>query len=102
MRLYAPERTTLDLDVLIAADTAERFYEELRQAGSRHMGLLTIPGSHWLLPDGVPLDVLEADEPWVRVALADPAIAPDGLPVIRLPYLILMKLRSGGVQTQVT
>ena len=37
-RLYAPERTTLDLDVLIAADTAECFYEELRQAGSRCMG----------------------------------------------------------------
>ena len=27
-------------------------------------------------------------------ALTNPAIAPDGLPVIRLPYLILLKLRS--------
>ena len=65
-RLYAPERTTLDLDVLVAADTAEQFYEELRQAGSLKLGLLTIPGSHWRLPDGTPLDVLESDEPWVR------------------------------------
>ncbi len=93
-RLYAPERTTLDLDVLVAADTAEHFYGELQQAGSLKLGPLTIPGSHWRLPDGTALDVLESDEPWVHEALTDPAIAPDGLPVIRLPYLILLKLRS--------
>ncbi len=94
-RLYAPERMTDDLDVLIAAASAPDFYGELTQAGAKRIGPLSIPGSSWRLPNGTLLDVLESVAPWVREALADPAIAPDGLPVIRLPYLILLKLSAG-------
>jgi len=96
-RLYAPERMTEDLDVLIAAEDAGRFYAELQQGGGQRQGRLTIPGSHWRLPDGSLLDVLESEEPWVREALTNPAFAPDGLPVISLPYLILLKMRSGRI-----
>jgi hypothetical protein len=94
-RLYAPERMTDDLDVLISVDDAPLFYEELTQAGASHIGPLAIPGNSWRLPNGTLLDVLESDAPWTQDAFSDPAVAPDGLPVIRLPYLILLKMAAG-------
>jgi len=93
-RLYAPERMTDDLDVLVAADAADVLYQELARGGAVQKGLLAIGGSHWLLPDGTPLDVLEEDGAWVGEAMAAPALGPDGLPVIALPYLVLMKMRA--------
>jgi len=93
-RLYAPERMTDDLDVLVAAASAEAFYRELARGGATKGGLLAIGGSHWRLPDGTPLDVLEEDAAWVAEAMAAPAAGPDGLPVIALPYLVLLKMRS--------
>lgn len=85
-RLYAPERMTDDLDVLVAADEAEAFYQELARGGAVEAGRPAIGGSHWLLPDGTPLDVLEEDAAWVAEAIAAPSPGPDGLPVIALPY----------------
>jgi len=93
-RLYAPERMTDDLDVLVAADQAEAFYLELVRGGAVNGGRLAIGGSHWLLPDGTPLDVLEENAAWVAEAMAAPAPGPDGLPVIALPYLVLLKMRA--------
>jgi len=82
-RLYAPERITDDLDVLIAVDRAEAFYQELERGGVAKV-----------LPDGMPLDVLEEDAAWVAEAMAAPQAGPDGLPVIALPYLVLLKMRA--------
>lgn len=93
-RLYAPERMTDDLDVLVAAADAETLYEELARGGAVKAGQLAIGGSHWLLPDGTPLDVLEEDAAWVAEAMAAPAPGPDGSPVIALPYLVLLKMRA--------
>ena len=93
-RLYSPERMTDDLDVLILTETAEEFGEALTRGGCQKMGRLAVGGSHWRLPDGVTLDVLESEEEWARAAIAHPRHAPDGLPVITLPYLILMKMRA--------
>ncbi len=93
-RLYAPERMTDDLDVLIEAQSAAEFYAELRQGGCREVGVLAVGGTHWQLPDGMALDVLEGHDAWVAKALSHPAIGPDGLPVIAMPYLILMKMRA--------
>ena len=93
-RLYAPERMTDDLDVLVAAADAETLYEELTHGGAVNGGRLAIGGSHWLLPDGTPLDVLEEDAAWVVEAMAAPSPGPDGLPVIALPYLVLLKMRA--------
>ena len=83
-RLYAPERMTDDLDVLVAADEAEVFYQELARGGVVNR----------LLPDGTPLDVLEENAAWVVEAMAAPSLGPDGLPVIALPYLVLLKMRA--------
>jgi len=97
-RLYMPERMTLDLDILVIAQDAKSLYSELEKGGSRKIGELAIPGSQWELPDRTSLDVLESNADWVREAIATPNIAPNGLPIIALPYLVLMKLRSARTQ----
>jgi len=56
---------------------------------------LEIEGNSWRLPDGSDLDVLRSAQPWVEEALAQPNRDAAGLPVISLPYLVLMKLASG-------
>ena len=105
-RLYAPERMTDDLDILIEAKNADALTDDLAGGGSQKLGTLSIGGSqklgtlsiggsHWRLPDGMALDVLEEDAPWAAEAIANPAAAPNGLPVISLPYLVLMKMRAG-------
>jgi hypothetical protein len=93
-RLYAPERMTDDLDVLIEKDMAEQFYEELNVAGCLSLGRLAVGGSSWRLPDGTPLDVLEGDEEWTVEAVEHPIIGPNGFSIIAMPYLILMKMRA--------
>lgn len=91
--LYMPERVTRDLDILVLAEDAPAVHHQLMAAGYRRAGSLMIGGSVWETPGGL-LDVIESDEPWAREALADPARSPTGRPVIRLPYLVLMKLHA--------
>ncbi|NER36237.1 MAG: hypothetical protein F6J93_20025 [Oscillatoria sp. SIO1A7] len=97
-RLYMPERMTLDLNILVLARDARSLYAELEKAGSRKIGELAIPGSQWELPDLTSLDVLESNADWARVAIATPNTSPNGLPIIALPYLVLMKLQSARTQ----
>jgi hypothetical protein len=73
-------------------------YRELDQAGCRRRGELAIPGSTWELSDGTLLRILESNEQWAREAMEQPNINAFGLPVIALPYLVVMKLKSGRVQ----
>jgi hypothetical protein len=93
-RLYMPERMTDDVDILVLTQDAANLYRELEQAGSRRTGELSIGGSTWELPDGTYLDVIESNDSWVREAIGNPNNAPDGLPIIGLPYLVLMKLQA--------
>lgn len=97
-RLYMPERMTVDLDVLIKAEDAVLVYEDLEAAGSQKQNDLSISGSQWTLSDGTSLDVLEGNEPWVEAAVDSPNYSPDALPVIALPYLVLMKLLASRSQ----
>lgn len=97
-RLYMPERMTLDLDILIRAKDAKKTYQDLENAGSKKIGILNIPGSQWQLSDNTFLKVLEGDDEWVKEALSNPNYALDGLPIIDLPYLILMKLSASRTQ----
>jgi hypothetical protein len=92
--LYMPARTTQDVDVLVAGNDAERAESLLRQAGAALLGRLAIGGTSWRLPDGTQLDVLTSDEPWLPDALAQPNHDPSGLPIIDLPYLVLLKLQA--------
>jgi hypothetical protein len=97
-RLYMPERMTLDLSILIKTKDAKKIYQDLENAGCQKIGILNIPGSQWQLPDNTSLDVLEGDDEWVAEAVRNPNYAPDGLPIINLPYLILMKLSASSTQ----
>ena len=83
-RLYAPERVTDDLDILIEAKNAAALAADIERAG----------GSSQCEVNGMALDVLAEDAPWAAEAVAHPASAPNGLPVIPLPYLVLMKMRA--------
>ena len=97
-RLYMPERMTLDLDILITTENAQLIYQDLEKANGKKIGELSIPGSQWELTDGTSLDVLEVSDSWAQEAINNPNYAPDGLPVIDLPYLVLMKLIAGRSQ----
>jgi hypothetical protein len=97
IRHYAPERATIDLDVLIPRGAAPTARQRLQAAGFHYEGELSVGGSTWTAPDGTPVDALEADDPWVAEALEQATGNTDlqGLPILPLPYFVLMKLRSG-------
>ncbi|MEG4842730.1 hypothetical protein [Microcoleus sp. B9-D4] len=85
---------TDDVAILVLTQDAANLYRELEQAGSTRTGELSIGGSTWELPDGTYFDVIESRDSWVREAITNPNKAPDGLPIIGLPYLVLMKLQA--------
>ena len=97
-RHYMPERMTLDTDILVLAEDQEASEQELAGAGCQKLGVLAIGGSTWMLPDGTTLDVVISDAPWAQEAIERPLQTADGIPVIALPYLVLMKLYAGRAQ----
>lgn len=97
-RAYMPERSTQDLDILVAADKAPEARIRLEAAQFQKVQELAIGGATWLSPEGGLVDVIELPEEWVSEALHDLARDPQGLPVLSLPYLVLMKVRAGRAQ----
>ncbi len=82
----------------VKAEDSPLIYQDLENAGAGKIGDLSIAGSQWQLADKTSLDVLEGEDYWVEEALSQPNYAPDGLPIIGLPYLILMKLSASRTQ----
>lgn len=99
-RLYMPERATDDLDILVRDEDGDEVRRRLQAAGFRLHGQLAIGGSTWIGPGGSNLDVLEMAAPWLVPALDGAQLNLDaqGLPVLPLAYLALMKFESGRVQ----
>lgn len=97
-RAYMAERATLDLDILVHQRDARVVRAKLEQAGFEYQEPFLVGGTTWKSPDGRMLDVLESDEAWVDEALRSPTQDPQGLPVLSLPYLVLMKLISSRTQ----
>jgi len=97
-RTYMPERATKDLDILVHHRHGDEVIKRLEAAGYRTLSSLTIPG--WVLhsPEGVEVDVVLGDYPWLDEALADPRQDPAGYPVLDLPYLVLMKMAASRTQ----
>ena len=93
-RAYMPERATKDLDVLIQAGDEDAIIARLEAAGYNVLSALGIPGYVLRSPDGVEVDVLLSDAPWLGEALACVGYDVAGLPVLGLPYLVLMKLTA--------
>jgi hypothetical protein len=81
------------LEVLIAPEDQGWVEAELGASGAVRVGTL-LDGSSFELTDGSTLDVIARDEPWLAQALDCPQAAPNGLPVIGLPYLVLFRLET--------
>lgn len=98
-RLYMPERGTADLDIMVGSDDIGEVETRLMEAGWQRTGDLAVGGSSWVFGEGPPLDVLVCDETWCVEALTEAQANRDahGLPIVPLPYLVLLKLRSGRV-----
>lgn len=99
-RRYMPERVTRDLDIAVPARDALEARRRLAEAGFRHRGELSIPGASWESPEGAEVDVLELGDAWAVDALREAQTNRDlqGLPVLPLPYLVLLKYRAGRLQ----
>ncbi|MBI3954092.1 MAG: hypothetical protein HY330_06230 [Chloroflexi bacterium] len=99
-RLYMPERATRDLDIAVLRRDRAEAERKLTGAGFTRQSELAIGGSTWLSPDGTPVDVVELEAPWAAKAIVEAQNNRDsqGLPVLPLPYLVLMKLQAGRVQ----
>ncbi|HLJ56993.1 MAG TPA: hypothetical protein VKT77_18275, partial [Chthonomonadaceae bacterium] len=95
-----PERTTDDLDILVHNDDSHAANERMIGAQYAYKGGLSIGGSRWLSPQNFPIDLLYGEENWVTAALLEAQTNRDaqGLPVLPLPYLILMKFNASRVQ----
>jgi hypothetical protein len=99
-RLYMPERVTQKLGITIAFDDVAAAYKKLAEGGFKHAGPLAISGDTWKTPDGTKIDILEGKEAWWPEAIAAAQSNRDaqGLPILPLPFLILMKYLASRVQ----
>ncbi len=93
-RAYMPERATQDLDILVRREDGEAVRRRLQEAGYTFVAPLAVPGFSVRSPDGVEVDVILGEAPWLPEALASLRQDPAGYPVLDLPYLVLMKLAS--------
>lgn len=98
-RTYMPERMTKDLDILVHERDGQIVLDRLQAANYELIKqLATIPGYILQSPDGVEVDLILGDYPWLNEALANPERDPAGYPVLALPYLVLMKLGASRSQ----
>ena len=97
-RAYMPERMTKDLDILVHQKDGEAVIKRLQQAGYEIVSELVMSGYLMLSPDGIELDVLFGNYPWLKEALTQPGQDPAGYPVVNLPYLVVMKMEAQRAQ----
>jgi hypothetical protein len=97
-RAYMPERATKDMDILIRPEDGDEVRERLEAAGYKFITPLAVPGFLMHSPEGVELDVILGDYPWLDEAFRRHAQDSAGYPVLDLPYLVIMKLASSRVQ----
>ncbi|MDY7078316.1 MAG: hypothetical protein SXV54_15475 [Chloroflexota bacterium] len=97
-RAYMPERATKDMDILVRRDDSDEVRERLEAAGYEFITPLAVPGFLVRSPEGAEVDVILGDYPWLGEALAHLCQDPAGLPVLDLPYLVVMKLDASRVQ----
>jgi hypothetical protein len=93
---YMPERATADIDFAVVITAAPRVEAHLRSIGWQERGKLALTGldgTSWQTAAGDPVDVLYLPDTWGQSAIAAAqANVIDGLPILPLPYLTLMKL----------
>jgi hypothetical protein len=91
-RAYMAERMTLDIDILVHSEHWLGIEVALEAAGGENTSSLSIGSFSFRFGADV-LDVLVSDAPWVNAALAFPNFQ-NGLPIIALEYLVLLKLKA--------
>lgn len=101
---YMAPRATVDLDLSIHADDREHARELLIDRGYQHRGALLrandprASGDRWTTPDGEDLDLISMGHRWARRAITEAQdnrrSEANGLPVLPVPYLVLMKTIS--------
>jgi len=97
-RAYMPERMTKDLDILVHEKDGEAVIKSLEGAGYRIASKLAIPGYLMLSPDRTEVDVIFGNYRWLKKALSDLGKDPAGYPVLKLPYLVMMKMNAQRVR----
>ena len=97
-RAYMPERMTKDLDILVHQSDGEAVIKRLEGA-EYHVGShLAVAGYLMIAPDETELDVLFGAYAWIEEALTQTGLDPAGYPVVKLPYLTLMKMEAQRAQ----
>jgi hypothetical protein len=92
------QRTTSDIDVLVAPHDMEEAAEALESQGAQRGNPLSIGGISLTMPGGTEVDIVSPDEPWVSDAISASTGSPYGQVVTR-PWLVLMKMwASRGLQ----
>jgi len=97
-RMYMPERTTADVDLLVELKDFDRAIAQLAESGCERapqplrfsdtrLGLI---GQRLLAAR--PVDILSSTQSWVSDAVASVRWENDTLPIIDLPYLVALKL----------
>jgi len=98
MRMYAPERATRDLDIVVVAADFDEAERRLTAVGWQPVAKLSVGGSSWRSADGQQdVDVLFRREPWWPDVIAEAQSNRDdqGLPVIPLKGQVWLKLMAG-------
>jgi len=93
---YMPPRATADIDLAVAEAVATRIEGHLQARGWQRRGQLSmvgLQGTSWLTGVAHPVDVIYLPGAWGEAAIAAAqSNIIDGLPILPLPYLTLMKL----------
>lgn len=98
-RMYQPERSTKDIDVLVAPADLNLVRSRLTaEGGLRTQSLslsessLGLAGEAWSVPDVGEVDLLWSEQSWLSDAVRSTIRDDQDLAIIGLPYLIAMKL----------
>ncbi|MEL7360178.1 MAG: hypothetical protein AAFN40_27060 [Cyanobacteria bacterium J06560_6] len=92
---YQPARFTKSVELMVLSEESTTVEQALRSAGWAQLGVISFGGSSWQSQNGELIDLLHApDQSWVTAALNAPVMTPEGLPIIDLPYLLILKLSA--------
>ena len=97
-RLYMPERTTADIDIVVRSADFDAAIHQLVAKGYRRLThRLTFADTRLGLmgqrvQSKLPVDVLSSSQAWVDDAIATVRRDDTGLPIVGLPYLVALKL----------
>ncbi len=98
---YMAPRMTNDLDVAVEAGDLSQAEQLLAASGYERVGDLSmsldpnLAGSQWLSPSGELVDLVGIGHRWAATAIGEAEQHRlQGLPIMPLPYLVLMKLIS--------